>query len=60
MLIQLSKTSDAAIALSLYSVSAFFLERIQHLGHRKWGILVVTRMWRKCEILARRSYLRNL
>ena len=60
MLIQLSKTSDAAIALSLYSVSAFFLGRIQRLGHRKWGILVVTGMWRKCEILARRSYLRNL
>lgn len=35
MLVQLRKTSDAAIALSLYSVSGFFLETIQCLGHRK-------------------------
>ena len=35
VLVQLSKTSDEAVALSLYSVLGFFLERLNVLGTRK-------------------------
>lgn len=60
MLVQLSKTSDKAVALicSLSRDSSKEDSMFWSLGGRR--ILVMTGIWRKHEILARRSYLRNL
>lgn len=57
VLVQLNKTSDEAIALSLYSVSDFFLEKTQCFGHLELGgywwrlekLVMTGAIWRKHE-----------